>query len=114
MRASVVVGMMSTYEGLLDHNMGHTWGLFFHGWPHHGDLPDVVACRAPSPLMVQYDLQDQLFQESGMRAAHRRIQSHYRSAGKPQNYVGRFYPGLHKFDLEMQADAFDWLTKCLN
>ncbi len=112
-RAAVVVGMMSTYEGLLDHNMSHTWGLFPHGWSRRGDWPDVAACRAPSPLMVQYDLEDQIFSREGMRAAHRRLQAHYRAAGKPRNYVGRFYPGLHKFDLQMQKDAFDWLARQL-
>ena len=63
--------------------------------------------------MVQYDLEDELFTEPAMRAAHRRIRSHYRSVGKPANYVGRFYPGPHKFDLPMQADAFAWLRRQL-
>ena len=29
-------------------------------------------------------------------------------AGAPDRYRCGFYPGGHKFDLEMQADAFDW------
>jgi dienelactone hydrolase len=108
--AAVVVGMMSTYEGLLDHNVAsHTWMFFPATWARYGDWPDLAACRAPSPLMVQYDLDDELFTEEGMRAAHERIAAHYRSVGHPENYVGEFYPGPHKFDLEMQAAAFAWL-----
>jgi hypothetical protein len=31
--------------------------------------------------------------------------------GQPEAYMGQFYPGPHKFDLEMQSAAFDWLKK---
>ncbi|NOZ26816.1 MAG: acetylesterase [Chloroflexi bacterium] len=113
--AAVIVGMMSTYEGLLDHNVAsHTWMFFPATWARYGDWPDLAACRAPSPLMVQYDLDDELFTEEGMRAAHRRIAEHYRSVGSPENYVGEFYPGPHKFDLEMQVAAFAWLKARLS
>lgn len=114
MRASVIVGMMSTYEGLIDHHLSsHSWLIFPSGWARYGDWPDLAACRAPSPLLVQYDLDDELFSEEGMRAADRRIAEHYRSVGHPSNYCGEFYPGLHKFDSEMQEAAFTWLKQQL-
>ena len=108
--AAVVVGMMSTYAGLLDENVAsHTWMLFPHAWARYGDWTDLAACRAPSPLLVQYNLQDELFSEGGMRAADQRLAEHYLNVGHPENYNGEFYPGLHKFDLDMQASAFSWL-----
>jgi dienelactone hydrolase len=113
-RATVIVGLMTTYPALLDHNMSHTWMLFPYGWARHGDWPDIAACRAPSPLLVQYDLQDDLFTESGMREAHARLQTHYASIGKPDAYTGQFYLGPHKFDLEMQSAAFGWLMEQLS
>ena len=58
--ATVIIGLMTTYEGLLDHNLSHTWMLFPFGWARYGDWPDLAACRAPSPLLVQYDLEDNL------------------------------------------------------
>jgi dienelactone hydrolase len=114
-RAAVVVGLMSTYEGLLDHNVVcHTWMLYPDpAWARHGDWPDLVSCRAPAPLMVQYDREDTLFTMAGMKAAHARISGHYKSTGKPKNYVGEFYDGPHKFDLPMQASAFAFLEKHL-
>ncbi|MBV9851415.1 MAG: hypothetical protein JO250_17235 [Armatimonadetes bacterium] len=113
-RAAAIVGMMSTYEGLLDHNIScHTWMLFPQGWSRHGDWADLAACRAPSPLLVQYDREDGLFTMAGMEAAHHRLAAHYESVGHPENYVGRFYPGPHKFDLEMQGEAFAWLARHL-
>ena len=112
-QAAVIIGLMTTYPGLLDHNMSHTWMLFPFGWARHGDWPDIAACRAPMPLLVQYDLQDYLFTETGMKDAQARLQGHYAIVGKPDAYTGQFYPGTHKFDLEMQSAAFDWLQKQL-
>jgi len=113
-RAAVIVGLMSTYAGLLDHNVfSHTWMLFPHGWARYGDWPDIAACRAPMPLFVQYDQEDDLFTPEGMQSAHQRITDHYQKSGHPEGYKGQFYPGPHKFDLEMQAAAFNWLKQVL-
>jgi dienelactone hydrolase len=113
-RAAVVVAAMCTYEGLLDHNIRtHTWLIFPAGWARIGDWPDAAACRAPSPLMVQYDLEDGLYTVKGMKDADRRIRGHYRSKGRPASYEGRFYPGRHKFDAEMQGDACGFFRKWL-
>jgi dienelactone hydrolase len=113
-RAAVIVGLMSTYADLLDHNVSsHTWMLFPHGWARCGDWPDIAACRAPLPLLVQYDREDELFTLEGMENAHQRLAAHYQKAGTPQAYTGQFYPGCHKFDLAMQAAAFAWLRQVL-
>ena len=112
--AGVIVGLMSTYEGLLDHNVVcHTWMFFPRGWALHGDWPDLAGSRAPVPLLVQYDNEDPLFTLEGMRAADRRLADIYLHAGNPGAYTGQFYPGPHKFDLEMQREAFDWLSGVL-
>lgn len=112
-RAAAISGLMTTYEGLLDHNMSHTWMLFPYGWSRHGDWPDLAACRAPSPLLVQYLLDDLLFTEQGMRAADTRLKHLFTLSGSPQAYTGLFYPGPHRFDLEMQRVAFAWLKSQL-
>ena len=111
--AAVVVGMMSTYEGLLDHNVvSHTWMLYpGPQWP--ADWPEVVACRAPSPLMVQFDHDDSLFTMDGMGAADVRIGEMYEGIGQRDRYVGQFYDGPHKFDVEMQDAAFKFLAEHL-
>jgi len=112
--AAVIVGLMSTYEGLLDHNVvSHTWMFYPHGWSRYGDWADIAASRAPMPLLVQYDTEDDLFTPAGMHAAHERLAAHYASVGQPAAYTGQFYPGPHKFDLEMQEAAFEWLGRQL-
>jgi dienelactone hydrolase len=113
-KAAVIVAMMSTYDGLLDHNIiSHTWMLYPAGWMRYGDYPDLAACRAPSPLLVQYGLEDRLFTVEGMKAANERIARHYASVGHADNYTGQFYNAPHKFDTAMQEAAFAWLAKRL-
>ncbi len=109
--AAVVVGMMSTYAELLDHNViSHTWMFLPSGLVAAGyDWPDVAACRAPRPLFVQYNRDDPLFTLAGEQEAHERIGARYAAAGASDAYRGQFYDGPHKFDRAMQADAFVWL-----
>ena len=110
LQGAVVVGLMSTYAGLLDQHVAtHTWMFFPHAWARHGDWPDLVACRAPAPLLVQYDLEDDLFTVAGMRDADARLKKLYQLAGNERAYTGQFYPGPHKFDIPMQTAAFNWL-----
>jgi dienelactone hydrolase len=111
--AAVIVGMMTTYRSLLDrHVEQHTWMFFPPGLSSFADWPDLAACRSPSPLLVQYDQDDQLFTAKGMEEADRRIRAHY-ARSEPEAYESRFYPGLHKFGRTMQADAFAWLKEKL-
>ena len=113
--ATVIVGLMSTYQGLFDQNVAsHTWMLYPSGWARHGDWPDVAASRAPNPLLVQYDVDDELFTQTGMEAAHERLRDHFAWVGAPSRYTGEFYEGPHKFDLQMQEAAFRWLDIHLN
>jgi dienelactone hydrolase len=112
--AAVVVGMMTTHEQLLDHHVDrHTWMYLPPGLARICDWPDLAASRAPSPLLVQYNRDDHLFSPEGMQAAHERIASHYRSTGRAEAYSGEFYDGPHKFDVDMQESAFDWLERQL-
>jgi dienelactone hydrolase len=112
--AAVVVGMMTTHPELLDHHVEpHTWMFFPPGLATIGDWPDLAASRAPSPLLVQYNRDDPLFTLQGMESAHARIASHYERMGHSSRYVGRFYDGPHKFDKEMQKEAFAWLAQTL-
>jgi dienelactone hydrolase len=114
LRAAVIVGLMSTYAATLDHNIiSHTWMLFPFYLSRRADWPDLAACRAPSPMLVQYDLDDELFTQEGMYAAHEKLSHLYAQSGHPEAYTGQFYPGPHKFDLEMQEAAFAWLKEQL-
>lgn len=112
--AAVIVGMMTTYDALLDsHVADHTWMFYPSGWAGLGDWPELAASRAPLPLLVQYDRHDELFTEAGMRAAHEALGEHYAAAGGADAYRAEFYDGPHRFDIAMQQAAFSWLADAL-
>jgi hypothetical protein len=107
--------MMASYDSLLDHNViDHTWMLFPAGLAARADWPDLAACQAPAPLLVQYNRHDELFTLAGAHAAHDRSTAHYAQTSTPDAYTGRFYDGHHKFDRARQRDASAWLTAQLH
>ena len=113
-RAAVVVAMMSTHRALLpQHVAPHTWMFFPPGLARLGDWPDVAACGAPAPLLVQYRRHDELFPPQGMAAAHEHLADRYAAAGAPDAYTGEFYDGGHAFSRPMQDRAFAWLGEQL-
>jgi len=62
------------------------------------------------PLLVQYNIEDELFTVEGQREADEKIAAVYSSQGNPGSYISKFYPGTHKFDEIMQEDVFHWLN----
>ncbi len=114
MAGAGVMGMMTTHPALLDRPVdNHTWMFFAPGLASRGDWPDVAAARAPVPLLVQFNRDDQLFTPQGMSAAHNRLTTRYRQAGAPDAYVGEFYEGPHKFDIAMQQSVLrTWSSGC--
>jgi dienelactone hydrolase len=114
LKARVVTGMMATYEELLDRLIvPHTWMLFPPGFSRIGDVPDLAACAAPKPLLVQYALGDVMFTRKGMRDSDSVIRGYYERAGAPEAYRGAFFDGPHRFDREMQEQAFAWFREKL-
>jgi hypothetical protein len=102
---------MSAYQGhLSDCVAPHTWMFFPAGWSEAGDWPDLAA---PSPLLVQFLLDDELFSVEGMRNADLRLAATYTRASAPEVYRSEFYPGPHRFDVPMQEVALAWLQSRL-
>jgi len=113
-KAAFCVGWMSTLGSMLRNNIhGHGLAMYVPHLLRFLDIPDVIALRAPSPLLVQYDIDDGLFSLEGQKEADRKISRIYDKIGNPKKYTGKFYPGRHKFDVAMQEDAFSWLNENL-
>jgi len=113
-KAVFCVGWMSTIGGMLrNHIRGNGLAMYVPGLMNLLDLPDILALRAPNPLLVQYDKEDGLFSLEGQTEANEKLTRIYAKMGEPENYSGQFYPGRHKFDASMQEDAFDWVERTL-
>lgn len=112
-KCAVCVGFMSTFADTVVNNIeNHTWMLHLPHMANLLDLPDMISLHA-GPLMVQYDTEDDIWTPEGERASNEKLQKIYAKMGIAEEYSGKFYPGPHKFDREMQMDAFDWMERWL-
>ena len=48
-----------------------------------------------------------------MKRADAILKEVYRKADAPDRYQASFYPGPHKFDRDMQKEAFEWFDRWL-
>ncbi len=81
--------------------------------PHDLDFPEILGLRAPLPTLVLNNSEDPLFTLPEMNRADRILKEVYNKAGSPDHYKGSFYPGGHKFDRDMQEEAFAWFDRWL-
>jgi hypothetical protein len=113
-QCAVCVGMMTTWRDYLLHKAHtHTWMIYVPLLPSELDYPDIIGLRAPRPTLVLNDIDDPLFTMPEMERADTMLRQIYQKAGAEDCYRCTFYPGPHKFDLEMQAEAFDWFDRWL-
>jgi dienelactone hydrolase len=113
-RCAVCVGMMTTWRDYLLHkSFTHTWMVYVPLLPRDLDYPEILGLRAPRPTLVQNNIDDELFTLTEMRRADEILQAVYDKAGAGDHYHCSFYPGPHKFDRPMQAEAFEWFDRWL-
>lgn len=113
-RCSCCAGMMTTWRDyLLNKSFTHTWMCYVPGLPHELDYPEIIGLNAPNPVLVLNNRQDQLFTMPEMERADRILTEVYRKAGAAGHYRANFYDGPHKFDRDMQKDAFAWFDRWL-
>lgn len=113
-RAAVCVGFMTTWKDfLLNKSFTHTWMAYVPLLPNELDFPEILGLRLPQPTFVLNDENDDLYSPAEMREAERMLNDVYEKAGAQRNLKFSYYPGPHKFDKKMQADAFDWLDRWL-
>ncbi len=111
---AVCAGMMTTWRDyLLNKSYTHTWMIYIPHLPRDLDYPEILGLRAPAPALVLDDTEDELFTLPEMQRADAMLRSIYDSTGQSDRYRCSYYPGPHKFDLPMQAEAFDWFDRWL-
>ena len=113
-KCAIAVGFMSTWKDFLLHkSFTHTWMLYIPGLPTYLDFPEILGLRVPLPTMVLNSNQDQLFTLSEMHRADSILRDVFEKEHAADRYQCNFYEGEHKFDLEMQGDAFQWFDRWL-
>jgi hypothetical protein len=111
---AIAVGFMTTWRDfLLDKAFTHTWMTYVPLLPKDLDFPEILALRAPKPTLVLNCKADPLYTLSEMERADRMMKETYERAKAADHYRANFYEGGHKFDLEMQKDAWAWFDRWL-
>jgi dienelactone hydrolase len=112
--AGCVAGFMSTVRPMMQRHIDTHSFVHFIPAVHSGlDLPDIVALRAPKPLMVLQCSRDGLYPRAGMEESVKKIAAVYAKAGAADAFTARFYDLPHTFNVEMQEDAFAWFDRLL-
>ncbi|HEX5025479.1 MAG TPA: prolyl oligopeptidase family serine peptidase [Agriterribacter sp.] len=113
-KCAVCVGFMTTWKNFLLHkSFTHTWMTYVPLLPNDLDFPEILGLRAPLPTLVLNDSEDQLYTLPEMKQADRILQEVFTKAGARDRYQCSYYPGVHKFDRQMQSEAFGWFDKWL-
>tara|TARA_R110000868_G_scaffold220806_2_gene472253 strand:+ start:3679 stop:4998 length:1320 start_codon:yes stop_codon:yes gene_type:complete len=113
-KCAVCVGFMTTWKDfLLNKSYTHTWMTYAPGLANYLDFPEILGLRVPLPTMVQSNNHDQLYTLPEMKKADEILASVFSKAGHTDRYKGKFYDGPHKFDIQMQNDAFTWFDSWL-
>lgn len=113
-KCAISVGFMSTWKDfLMNKSYTHTWMTYAPLLPKYLDFPEILGLRVPLPTMMMSCREDQLYTLPEMEKAHEILQEVFTKAGAAEKYSGKFYPGGHKFDADMQIDAFEWFDRWL-
>lgn len=113
-RCAVCAGMMTTWRDfLLNTSYTHTWMIYVPGLPSLLEFPEIIGLRAPLPTLILATTEDPLFTHGETERAGRILKEIYRKAGAVERLRVSFYPGAHKLDLPMQAEAFSWMHQWL-
>ena len=65
------------------------------------------------PTLVQHTREDPLFTLEAAEQGLADVRESFGKGGFGEHFVGSVYDGPHKFDLEMQAEAFAWFDRWL-
>ncbi len=113
-KCAIPVGFMTTWKDLvLNKATSHTWMVYVPLLPKELDFPEILGLRTPLPSLVLNDSEDPLFSLSEMKRADEILKAVYAKARASGNFKCSFHPGPHKFDVPMQAEAFEWFEKWL-
>jgi dienelactone hydrolase len=112
-KVAVAVGWMSSLGTHVKRHVVNSIGLTFHivGLYRYLDLPDLAALIAPRSVLVINGSRDALFPPEGVRSAFEKIEQCFRKAGVPDRQRCRLYDAPHQFNVQMQAEAWEWVGR---
>lgn len=108
-KTSIVIAFMSEFSKMLGKTSRHTFMVHIPNFTRFLDLPDIAGLIFPRKLFVMQCSEDSLFPVDAMKSAVEKIEKYYSKEGYMNNFLYRFYPNPHQFNLYMQKDAISYL-----
>jgi dienelactone hydrolase len=113
-KCAVDVGFMTTWKDfILNKSFTHTWMTYVPLLPNELDFPEILGLRTPLPTLVLNDIDDTLYTLPEMKRAEKILSEVFKKAGAQDRFKCSYYPGPHKFDGQMQEEAFNWFDRWL-
>ena len=113
-KCAVCVGFMTTWKDfIINKSFTHTWMTYVPLLPNELDFPEILGLRAPLSTLVLNDEDDELYTLPEMKKAENILGQVFKKAGAADRFNCSYYPGPHKFDKKMQAEAFEWFDRWL-
>lgn len=112
-KVGVDVCWMTTYGAQIERHVTNSMGLTFviPGMYRYFDLPELSAAVAPRALMVILGAKDGLFPLAAMKESFAVIEKCYKKASVTDRLRCSLYDAPHQFNVEMQAEAWEWLKR---
>jgi dienelactone hydrolase len=113
-KCAVPVGFTTTWKDMVMYkSFTHTWMAFIPLIASDLNFPEIIGIRVPMPILILNNTDDPLFDLSEMKEANNVLGNVYKKANAEEHYKCSFYPGVHKFEKDMQEEAFDWFDRWL-
>ena len=113
-RCACCAGMMTTWRDyLLNKSYTHTWMVYVPGLPRDLDYPEILGLAVPNPVLVLNNRAGPALHDARNGTRRQILKEVYGKAGVPDRYKASFFDGPHKFDRQMQSEAFAWFDRWL-
>lgn len=114
-RAAVICGWMASFPAQLKSHLRDSIGFskLIPGVSRWLDYPDIASLAMPTPVLAINGRDDGLFEPAGVQHCFDTLAACYRKAGVPDRFQGSWYDAPHEFNLDMQAEAWNWLGRWL-
>jgi len=91
----------------------HNFALYVPDLLTVGDMDDVPADVAPTPLLVTHGTDNRIFPPDSVRSLADVVSERYATAGAPTRFETLFFDGGHELPADVRSSAYDWLDRWL-
>ncbi|WP_049904408.1 alpha/beta hydrolase family protein [Natrialba asiatica] len=112
--AAVVSSGAARLAAVQREQITHNFALYVPELLTVGDMDDVLADAAPTPLLVTHGTEDGIFPPDSVRRLGDTVSDAYADAGVSERFELTFFDGGHEFPADVRSNAYAWLDRWLD